>query len=147
MLIPLCGRSICIYLLENKQLQILLPRLRDQNDRDCRFFHSFSERGEFASWLPSFVRLIVTDIFAGHREYLECSLSAPKGRPNTAQASLEASLMMPESWPFTTGIYVLGTEGALAYAFRVGANIQEREQASHFFRLYKNDGTVSEPAA
>jgi hypothetical protein len=26
MLIPLCGRSICIYLLENKQLQVLLPQ-------------------------------------------------------------------------------------------------------------------------
>jgi hypothetical protein len=26
MLIPPCGRSICIYLLENKQLQILLPQ-------------------------------------------------------------------------------------------------------------------------
>ena len=37
--------------------------------------------------------------------------------------------------------------GALEYTFRVGANIQEREQASHFFRLYKSDGTVSEPAA
>jgi predicted dehydrogenase len=54
---------------------------------------------------------------------------------------------MPESFPFTTSIYVLGTRGALEYTFRVGANIQEREQAVHFFRLYKSDGTVSEPPA
>jgi predicted dehydrogenase len=54
---------------------------------------------------------------------------------------------MPESWPFSTGLRILGTAGALEYTFRVGANIQERDQASHFFRLYKSDGTVSEPAA
>jgi predicted dehydrogenase len=64
-----------------------------------------------------------------------------------AQASIEASSLMPEAWPFTTSIYVLGTEGALEYTFRVGANIQERDQASHFFRLYKGDGKVSEPGA
>ena len=64
-----------------------------------------------------------------------------------AQASIQASYLMPESWPFTTSIYVLGSEGALEYTFRVGANIQERDQASHFFRLYKSDGTVSEPTA
>jgi predicted dehydrogenase len=54
---------------------------------------------------------------------------------------------MPESWPFTTSICVLGSKGALEYTFRVGANIQEREQATHLFRLYKSDGTVSEPTA
>jgi predicted dehydrogenase len=59
-----------------------------------------------------------------------------------AQACIEASYMMPESMPFTTGIRVLGSEGALEYTFRVGANIQEREQASHIFRWYKSDGTV-----
>jgi predicted dehydrogenase len=61
-----------------------------------------------------------------------------------AQASIEATYLMPESWPFTTGIRVLGDEGALEYTFRVSANIQEREQASHIFRLYKNNGTVSD---
>ena len=55
--------------------------------------------------------------------------------------------MMPESWPFSTSILVRGTEGALEYTFRVGANIQERDQASQFFRLYKSNGTVSEPTA
>jgi predicted dehydrogenase len=66
--------------------------------------------------------------------------------PN-AQATIEASLMMPESWPFTTGIRVLGSDAALQYTFRVGANIQERESATHVFHLFKNDGTVSDLAA
>jgi predicted dehydrogenase len=64
-----------------------------------------------------------------------------------AHATIEASLMMPEAWPFTTRILVYGSEGALEYAFRVGTNIQERDSAEHFFRLYKNDGTVSEPTS
>jgi hypothetical protein len=38
MLIPLCGRSICIYPLENKEMQI--PRYA-RNDRASRFFHAF----------------------------------------------------------------------------------------------------------
>ncbi len=62
-----------------------------------------------------------------------------------AQATIEASYLMPESWPFSMGILVLGTAGALEYAFRVGANVRERDQASDLFRLYKPDGTASEP--
>ena len=62
-----------------------------------------------------------------------------------AQATVEASYLMPAAWPFTTGIYVVGAKGAIEYTFRVGANIQEREQAVHYFRLYKNDGTTIEP--
>ncbi|MGA2984202.1 MAG: Gfo/Idh/MocA family oxidoreductase [Terriglobia bacterium] len=63
-----------------------------------------------------------------------------------AQATLEASLMMPKGWPFSTDIGIVGTEGALEYTFRVGENIQQRDQAAHSFRLYKSDGTTSEPA-
>jgi predicted dehydrogenase len=62
-----------------------------------------------------------------------------------AQATIEASLMMPRGWPFSTSIRILGTEGALEYSFRVGTNIQEREEATCFFRLYKSDGTATEP--
>lgn len=61
-----------------------------------------------------------------------------------AQACIESSFMMPESMPFTTGIRVLGSQGALEYTFCVGANIQEREHASHIFRWYKSSGTVSD---
>ena len=63
-----------------------------------------------------------------------------------AQASIEASSLLPESFPFSTGILVVGSKGALEYTFRVAANVQERESASHFFRFYKNDGTSSEPS-
>ena len=54
--------------------------------------------------------------------------------------------MMPEAFPFSSRILVTGTKGALEYTFRVAANVQERESASHFFRLYKSDGTSSEPS-
>lgn len=54
---------------------------------------------------------------------------------------------MSEAWPFSTGIYILGTEAALEYTFRVGSNIQERDQATHFFRLYGKDGAATEPTS
>ena len=76
----------------------------------------------------------------GSWDHVHTTLNYPQ-----AQACIEASYLMPESWPFTTGIQVVGTEGVLEYTFRVGANIKERDQASHFFRLYRSDGTVSEP--
>jgi predicted dehydrogenase len=64
-----------------------------------------------------------------------------------AQASIEASYLMPQAWPFSTGIHILGTEGAIEYTFRSGTTLEARDQAAHCFRLYKNDGTVSEPTA
>jgi predicted dehydrogenase len=98
---------------------------------------------DFIHWIlghPHSVYTVGVQSPTGCWDHVHTTLTYPH-----AQASLEASSLMPAAWPFTTGIYVLGTEGALEYTFRVGANIQEREQASHFFRLYKNDGTVSEP--
>jgi predicted dehydrogenase len=99
---------------------------------------------DFIHWIlghPQSVYTVGTQSTTGSWDHVHTTLNYPQ-----AQVSLEASSLMPSSWPFTTGIYVLGTEGALEYRFRVSANIQEREQASHFFRLYKSDGTVSEPA-
>jgi predicted dehydrogenase len=63
-----------------------------------------------------------------------------------AQASIEASYLMPASWPFSTGIHILGSQGAIEYTFRVGTNLEARDQATHSFRLYKTDGTVTEPS-
>jgi predicted dehydrogenase len=100
---------------------------------------------DFIHWLlghPQSVYTVGIQSPTGSWDHVHTTLNYPQ-----AQASLEASLLMPSSWPFSTGIHVLGTEGALEYTFRVGANIQEREQASHFFRLYKSDGAVSEPRA
>src|ERR1019366_10100058 len=78
----------------------------------------------------------------GSWDHVHTILTYPHG-----QASIEASSIMPEPFPFSTRILVLGTQGALEYTFRVGANIQERASASHFFRLYKHDGRQCEPAA
>ena len=99
---------------------------------------------DFIHWIlghPQSVHTVGTQSPTGSWDHAHTTLNYPQ-----AHASLEASLLMPSSWPFTSSIYVLGTEGALEYTFRVGANVQERNQATHFFRLYKSDGTVSEPA-
>jgi UDP-N-acetylglucosamine 3-dehydrogenase len=62
------------------------------------------------------------------------------------QATAEATYLMPNSWPFTTGIRVVGTKGAIEYFFRMGGNVEEREKATQNLRLYGQDGKVSEPA-
>jgi len=98
---------------------------------------------DFIHWIlghPLTVRTVGIQSPQGSWDHVHTTLTYPE-----AQASVEASLLMPESWPFSTSIRVLGTEGAIEYTFRVGANIQEREQASHFFRFYKSDGQVCEP--
>jgi predicted dehydrogenase len=100
---------------------------------------------DFIHWLlghPQSVYTAGIQTPTGSWDHVQTILTYPQ-----AQASVEATFLMPESWPFTTRIRVLGSEGALEYTFRVGANIQEREQATHNFRLYKHDGTVSEPSA
>jgi len=99
---------------------------------------------DFIHWImghPLSVRTLGIQSPEGSWDHVHTTLTYP-----IAQASVEASLLMPESWPFSTNILVLGTKGAIEYTFRVGANIQEREQASHFFRLYQSDGQVCEPA-
>ena len=100
---------------------------------------------DFIHWIlghPQTVYTVGIQSPTGSWDHVHTTLTYPH-----SQASIEASLMMPESWPFSTSILATGTEGTLEYTFRVGANIQERDQASHFFRLYKSDGTVSEPTA
>jgi predicted dehydrogenase len=52
-------------------------------------------------------------------------------------AHIEASYLMPERWPFQTGMRVHGTEGCLAYSFAVEGNIQERAQAAHRFAIHR----------
>ncbi len=98
---------------------------------------------DFVHWIlgyPQSVYTVGIQSPTGSWDHVQTTLAYPQ-----AQASIEATFLMPGSWPFTAGIRVLGTEGVIEYTFRVGANIQEREQAGHFFRLYKSDGTVSEP--
>ena len=100
---------------------------------------------DFIHWIlgqPQTVYTVGIQSPTGSWDHVHTTLTYPH-----AHASIEASLMMPESWPFSASILVTGAEGTLEYTFRVVANIQERDQASHFFRLYKSDGTVSEPSA
>jgi len=100
---------------------------------------------DFIHWLlghPSSVYTVGIKSAAGSWDHVHTTLNYPG-----AQATVEASYLMPEGWPFTTGIHIVGTKGALEYTFRVGANIQERDQASHYFRVCKNDGTTREPEA
>jgi predicted dehydrogenase len=63
----------------------------------------------------------------------------------SAVASLECTYLMPEAWPFTCGIRVTGSRGCLEFTFRVGGNVEHRDQASTSFVLYGNDGSVTEP--
>ena len=100
---------------------------------------------DFIHWIlghPQSVYTVGIQASGGSWDHVHTTLNYPQ-----AQATVEASSLMPSSWPFTTSVHVMGDRGALEYKFRVGANIQEREQATHFFRLYKNDGAVSEPTA
>jgi predicted dehydrogenase len=64
----------------------------------------------------------------------------------SAVASLESTYLMPEAWPFTCGIRVTGSCGCLEFTFRVGGNVEHRDQASTSFVLYAHDDTVTEPA-
>jgi predicted dehydrogenase len=59
-------------------------------------------------------------------------------------ATLEATYLMPAAWPFTCGIRVTGSRGCLEFLFRVGGNVERREQAETSLRLYAPDGTVME---
>jgi len=98
---------------------------------------------DFVHWIlghPQSVYTVGIQSPAGAWDHVHTILNYPQ-----AQASIEASSLMPESFPFSTRLLVVGTRGALEYTFRVSANVQERESASHYFRLYKSGGE-SEPA-
>jgi UDP-N-acetylglucosamine 3-dehydrogenase len=99
---------------------------------------------DFIHWImghPESVYEVGTQSPTGAWDHYHTVLSYPH-----AQAIVEGSLMMPEAFPFSSRILVVGTQGALEYTFRVATNVQERESASHFFRLYKNNGEASEPS-
>jgi UDP-N-acetylglucosamine 3-dehydrogenase len=61
-------------------------------------------------------------------------------------ATLESTYLMPIAWPFTCGIRVTGSRGCVEFLFRVGGNVERREQAESSLRLYAHDGSVTEPA-
>lgn len=57
-----------------------------------------------------------------------------------AVASLEGTFLMPQGYPFTCGIRVVGDAGCLEYEFRVAGNVAEREKATGSLRFYTPDG-------
>ncbi len=56
-------------------------------------------------------------------------------------AYIEASYLMPASWPFSSGIRLQGPKGCVEYTFRVRGNIEEREEGQHRLVLYGADQT------
>jgi predicted dehydrogenase len=54
---------------------------------------------------------------------------------------VEASYLMPASWPFSSGIRLQGPQGCIEYTFGVHGNIEERAEGQHRFVLYGAEGT------
>lgn len=63
--------------------------------------------------------------------------------PN-AVASVEATYLMPKSWPFTCGLRVTGTRGSLEFSFRVAGDVEKREQAASSLLMYTNEAAATE---
>ena len=57
-------------------------------------------------------------------------------RCGPAVATIEASFLMADSWPFTCSVQVTGTQAVAEYGFRVSGNVSEREQAADELILY-----------
>jgi len=53
---------------------------------------------------------------------------------------VEASNLMPPSWPFSSGIRLQGPKGCIQYTFRVQGNIEERSEGQHRLVLYGAEG-------
>lgn len=100
---------------------------------------------DFIHWLlgaPDHVRTYGIQSASGCWDHVFTTLSYPG-----AIATVEGSFLMPDSRPFTSAIRVAGTKGSIEYEFKVGTNVQDRDEASHHFRLYKAGAESSEPAA
>lgn len=63
---------------------------------------------------------------------------------NGVSATIKGSQMMTRGYPFTMGLRIQGTKATVDFLFRVGANLQFRDQAEKEFKLYRDDGTASE---
>ena len=56
------------------------------------------------------------------------------------KVSLEASYKLPESWPFSSRLRLMGTAASLEYEFRVPGNVDTLNHAQHSLVLYPNSG-------
>ncbi len=98
---------------------------------------------DFAHWLlghPTLVRTAGLRSEAGSWDHVWTVLGYGE-----QVAHIEASYLMPDSWPFSSGIRIEGPKGCIEYTFGVRGNIEERDQGQHLFALYGTDGGVTTP--
>jgi predicted dehydrogenase len=98
---------------------------------------------DFVYWLlglPSTVNAIGLRGEDGGWDHVYTTLTYPE-----VVVNIEATMLMPQSWPFTSGMRVNGTSGALEYTFRAAGDMKKREEAVDQFRFYRADGTMIEP--
>lgn len=62
------------------------------------------------------------------------------------KAEVEASCLMPDSYPFTMELRLFLERGLLEYNFRVAGNIESRNSSESRLTLWKADGSVLFPA-
>jgi predicted dehydrogenase len=58
----------------------------------------------------------------------------------TTSAVVDGGMMMPESYPFTSTLQVLGSDGFIEYDFRAGGRSVEEEGGTNELLLFPNDG-------
>jgi predicted dehydrogenase len=93
---------------------------------------------DFIHWLwgqPELVRTCGIRSEAGSWDHVWTTLVYPE-----CVAHVEASYLMPPSWPFSSGIRLQGRQGCIEYTFGVHGNIEERAEGQHRFVLYGAEG-------
>jgi len=61
-----------------------------------------------------------------------------------ASAVVDGGMMMPESYPFSSTMQVLGSEGFLEYDFRAGGRSVEEAGGTNELRFFPNEGSPSQ---
>ena len=93
---------------------------------------------DFVHWIlghPELVRTSAIRSEAGSWDHVWTSLGYGE-----RAVYIEASYLMPASWPFSSGIRLQGPKGCIEYTFGVQGNIEEREEGQHRFILYGAEG-------
>lgn len=67
-------------------------------------------------------------------------------RYDNTVATIEASHLMPDSWPFSCYVRVGGTRAVAEYNFRVSGNIERRDLATEELNLYPAGASSSQVA-
>jgi UDP-N-acetylglucosamine 3-dehydrogenase len=82
--------------------------------------------------LPERVYTSGTRIASGAWNHLQTTLTFAD-----TTATVEASYMMPTSYPFRAGFRMVGADGCVEYDFRVTGQVDQRASAQHEFTLYR----------